>query len=833
MPSEQSPSFGALVRRYRVAAGLSQEALAERAGLSARAISDLERDGQRTPRRDTLALLAGALDLAAPERALLEATVQRRRAPRASAGPAQHPAPLALSVPLTPLLGRDDQVAVAVDQLRRGDVRLLTLTGPGGVGKTRFALQMATILKGEWAGGVLVISLAPVTEAGLVASTLAQALGVQETVGRPLREGLVAALQEHELLMVLDNFEHVVAAAPLVTDLLLACPQLRILATSRMALRVSGEHEVPVPPLAVPALSPSLDVAIAARSPAVALFVQRAKAVKPDFALTADTVAAVVEVCHVLDGLPLALELAAAWIKLVPPLVLLARLKDRLPLLVGGPRDLPVRQQTLRATIDWSHALLEAEEQALFARLSVFVDGCTLEAAEAVCTVPGERPGAVLEGLAALLTKSLLMRGDEPDGTPRVAMLETLREYACERLATRADGDALRRAHAAYYLALAEEAARHLRGPEQRTWLARLEREHANLRAVLGWALAGGDVLLGLRVAGALGRFWEVRGYLSEGRGWLEGLLAGAGTPATGAGASARATALLRAGRLAWVQGEYERVTALAEESLTLCRELEDKGGIASSLTNLGIVAHNQGEYARAWAFHEESLAVRRALGDKEGIALSLTCLGRVAEAQGAYARGRALHEESLTLQRESGDKWGIAISLNNLGHLARLQGECTRARPLLEESLALSRELGDKGGIAWSLTNLGLEAHTQGDTTQARRLLKESLPLFRELGDRWGIAYSLGGVATVISVQGQPPETLARAVRLFGAAAALRATISASVPPNERADYDRTVTAVRTALGAAAFAAAWAEGQALTLEQALADALDGLARRV
>jgi tetratricopeptide (TPR) repeat protein len=539
-------------------------------------------------------------------------------------------------------------------------------------------------------------------------------------------------------------------------------------------------------------------------------------------------------------------------------------------LLTGGPRTAPRRQQTLRATLDWSYQLLSEPERMLLRRLAVFAGGWTLEAAEAVCAVAGGGPAAeeVLDLLGRLVGHSLVLVEDAA-GVARYQLLETVRQYGAERLAESGEQVDAERRHAAYYVALAEEAEARLTGAEQTAWLAQLEREHDNLRAVLRRTHERGEQEVGLRVAGAVWRFWDVRGYVSEGRNWLEGLLAGVEAQTPVAAASAiRVKALNGAGVLAETQGDYARAQALHEGCLALCRELGDERGSANSLSNLGNVARRQGDYARARALHEEGLALRRALGDKNGLAGSLANLGNAADEQGDYARARALHEDSLALRRELCDKRGMAIALNNLGNVANAQGDYTlagmyyeesltlcrelgdrrriasslsnlgnavqkqrdyaRAWALQEESLHLCRELGDKQGMAFALTNLGSVAYMQGEYARARVLHEESLALFWELGDKNNISEILEELARPATAPGTAPEILLRAVRLFGAAAALREAIGTHRRPDEVEGCERATVAMRAAVGESAYKAAWAEGQAMPLEEAVALALSG-----
>jgi len=822
METGQPTMFADLLKQYRLTAGLTQEALAERARVSRKAVSALECGTRQAPRRDTVRLLADALGLPPEGGAALAAAATTRPRAVPSTPPAHaathHAPPSNLPAPPTPLIGRADDVTRAGALLRGAAVRLLTLVGPAGVGKTRLGLEVAVEFLPAFADGVFLVALAPLTDPTLVASAVAGALGVREQGGRPLQDILVEYLDTKRTLLLLDNFEHVTAAAPLLAALLAACPHLRLLVTSRAPVRVRGEQVLPVAPLALPDLAHLPLPEDLARVPAVALFVARAGAVAPDFALTAANAPAVAAICARLDGLPLAIELAAARITLLPPRALLARLEHNLSLLVGGARDLPERQQTLHAAIAWSYNLLHAGEQALFRRLAVFAGGASLEAVEAVCHTAGDVEGDALEWLAGLVDKSLLRREEGPDGEPRVGMLETIRGYAREHLAASGEAEVTERAHAEYYVALAERAEPELTGPEQAVWLARLEREHDNLRATLRWAHESEESEIGLRVAGALWRFWSVRGFVSEGWRAMEMLL----DDGAEAAPAVRARALNGAGNLARDQGGLARAAALYEESLALWRNLDDRAGTAQPLNNLGLVARDHGEFARAQGLFEESLALRRDLGDRVGIAQSLNNLGLVAHDQGDYARASALHEESLAQRRELDDTAGIAFSLDNLGLVAYAQGNLARAGQLHEESLALKRELGDKWAIAASLINLGIVAHAQGNNARARTLLEESLALHRELGGTRYVAECLEYLAQVLAAQAQ----LGRAAYFLGASEALRARIVTPLPPANKVTYDRSVAFVRGTLGDDAFAAAWAAGAALSLDQAIALAL-------
>ena len=635
---EDATGYGALLQRYRRAADLTQEALAERAGTSARGISDLKRGVRRRPYPVTAHLLADALALAPPEREALLAAA-RRSPPPAPAGPAEVVPPADLPAPLTPLIGREREVAAVAQRLQCPHVHLLTLTGPAGVGKTRLALAVAAEAGGGYAAGARFVPLAEVGDPALVAARIAQALAIGETREQPLAERLRDTLRERALLLVLDNFEHLLAAASLLSELLVAAPRLTLLVTSRAALRLSGEEVYPVPPLSLPEPRHADDPAALAQSPAVTLFVERGQSVRPDFRLTSENAGAVAAICRQLDGLPLALELAAARLRLFSPVTLLARLEHRLDLLAGGAQDLPVRQRTLRGTLDWSYGLLGAAEQSLFARLAVFAGGATLDAVEAVCGATSD----VLDSVEVLLASSLLWRAEGAHGEPRVGMHATIREYATERVARGPSGEgeleSTRRRHAAHYLAVAEEAYPELLGPEVGTWLARLEADHDNMRAALAWALKQEQADTALRLAAALHLFWHIHGRLREGRRWLEAALALSQCVT----ATVRAEALLAAGNLASNDGDVGRARALLEESVALRRRAGDPRALPAALYTLGWTVLEQGEYDRAAALFAECLELAGTTGDRLRQAFALNGLGSLARRRGARPGAGAL----------------------------------------------------------------------------------------------------------------------------------------------------------------------------------------------
>jgi predicted ATPase/class 3 adenylate cyclase len=718
----------------------------------------------------------------------------------------------------TLLIGREREVTEVLDLLRRADVRLVTLTGAGGTGKTRLALQSAAELIDEFEDGVFFVALDAISDHELVASTVAQALGVTESGAQPLEERLKEYLHERETLLLLDNFEQVMEATPLLEGLLAAAPRLKVLVTSRAALRIYGEHEFPVPPLELPDTRRLPEPEALARYEAVKLFIERARAVKPDFVLTNENAPAVADICARLDGLPLAIELAAARIRLLSPQAMLARLGSRLKLLIGGARNLPERQRTLRGAIEWSHGLLAPEEQTLFARFSVFAGGCTLEAIEAVCDTEGDLPvDYSLEGVSSLLEKSLLRQDEGSDGEPRFVMLETIHEYAREKLEESKEAKEIRRAYAQYFLALAEEAEPELKGPDQLEWFERLEAEHDNLRAVLSWSLESGDTELGLQLAGALGEFWYARGHYREGKRWLEAALAKDGGSAL---AAARAKALEAVGWLVNERGDIEGAEAAAEEGLTLSAQAGiESTRKASFLRMLGATARIRGDHERANELYEESLALSREAGDRWGIAHSLITLGSTALMRGDHERGKKLYEEGLILSRELGGAQPLADFLISMGYTLLLEGDHERATALNEEAAALLREQRHRGDLQYAVDNLGWAALVRGDHQQASNLFQESLRLCWELGDRTIAAESLEGLACVAEAEGEAK----RATRLFGVAEALREAVGYHQTPEESALREPYLATARSRMEETE----WAEGRAMTFEGAISYALE------
>jgi predicted ATPase/tetratricopeptide (TPR) repeat protein/DNA-binding XRE family transcriptional regulator len=995
MDAADDRSFGALLREFRLAARLSQEALAERAGMSARGISDLERGIHRAPYQQTVNLLLDALELDREQRALMTAAAQRPG--RMTAVPLRSQTSPRHNLPedATSFIGRAAEVATLKDLLQRPQVRLVTLTGPGGCGKTRLALRAAANLVSEFTDGVFFVSLAAITDPQVVPSAIAAALTLREREGHGPMEAVLDHLSGRNVLLVLDNIEHLPDVSELLPELLEHCPKLHLLVTSRAVLHLSWEFIFEVQPLTVPDPGSSIDLQALSRYEGVALFIERARAADPAFAMTGQDAPAVAEICCRLDGLPLAIELAAARLRVLPPQALLGRLSNRLTFLTGGARDRPSRQQTLRAAIDWSYSLLDDTEQRLFARLAVFAGGCTLEAAEVVGALATDTENgdaaSVLDCAASLIDKSLLRRNDPAASPePHMRMLETIREYALERLEDSDEEAIIRRQHATYFLSLAEQAAAELKGPDRTAWLNRLEDEHDNLRAAVRWAKEHREVRIGLRLAVALEQFWELRSYLSEGARWLAELLAiaedqepelkaavlriaGNRTFAIDIASAAELTeqslalyrqladergaaeALHQRGLVAFYQADYGRAAdclaeslalarglgdtslvnrwlwslawpgsgqddisrdiaetkKLAEESLERSRQLKDPRGVCAAIEALLYVARVDGDPARVQFLIEEFLAQMRhsdlhpdadmrerleriaieiermaieipplatheqamalleqghALtlrdGDRRTAALFGVTLALFAREQGWYVRAESFLEESLVVCRELEDMTGIAKALIGLADVARDLGDSERGIVFSQEGLARARDCGDVLLTGYALHNMGVAAWQQGDHAQAgslftaalvsldqrgeagaevlasvglmaldqrdfsgaKKAFAESLQIGRTRSIPWLASTNLEGLAGVAAGQGEAEL----AARLYGAADAIRASCGTPVRPSHQDIYDRGAAAAKALLGQEGFARAYQQGRTVPVEQMITEVLRG-----
>lgn len=770
-------TFGERLRRYRIAAALSQETLAEKAGLSANAIGALERGTRKRPYPDTLRRLSDALGLGEDQRALLIGTSSRASAP-------SEVAPIGISstqLPgvLTPLIGREREAAVALHLLAQPEMRLLTLTGPGGVGKTRLALHVADGASGAYPDGLVWVSLAPLRDPTLVIPTIARALGLQGQPGQDPRTILHLALRDRRALLALDNFEHLLDAAADLADLLLTCPGLDALVTSRAALGIRGEQEFPVPPLELPPPIQFHTPDVVAAAPAVCLFVGRAHEAIPSFALTAENATTVAAICRRLDGLPLALELAAARVKVLGLAELLARLDRALPLLVGGARDLPERQRTITDAIKWSYDLLGSAERSVFRRLAIFVGGWTLAAAEAIGRAGEASTEEVLDPLGRLVGQSLVQAEIGADGAMRYRLLEPVRQFAMAELAHSGEEQAVRRQHAHFFLALAEAARTRVRGQDQLVWLAQLDREYDNLRATLTWSLAVGEAEIAGRLGWALEVFWWIRGYQREGRRWMAQILT--------------------------FQGQFPPY-------------LQTRTLMAALTTALG-----EADDAAVEGYAFDLLALAEQLGgEAEAEAMAQTGLGLLETKRGEYEAAVERLEAVRALARAAGANGMAAQACSWIGTALHLAGDHDGAERRFNEGLAYGRSLGDRLGICNALFNLAQLALASGRYDEAARRFVQGLQPSREIGDRANVAYILEGLAVVVGLQGQAQA----AATLLGAADSLAAIVGVrghTYYQPDRALYERAIGAARARLSEEAFAGAEAAGKMLTLDEAIA----------
>ena len=714
----------------------------------------------------------------------------------------------------TSFVGRDLELVELAKLLVEPSIRLITITGAGGVGKSRLAVQAASreLQGGNLPDGIYFVPLDALSDPGLIPATIAGTLELKlPGKDEPLRE-LIAALRDKQLLLILDNYEQLVEGATIASEVL-HCPNLKLLITSRERLNLEEEQVFALEGLPLP--TAGITVEDAQYQDAMQLFLQRAKRAWLDFTLTADNLPHVLAICRLLEGSPLGIELAAAWVRMIPVVEIAGEIERNLDFLTASSRNVIDRHRSLRATFEHSWKLLSAQEQAVLRKLSVFVGGFTREAASQVA-------GASIPLLASLVDKSLL----RILGSGRYDRHPLLYRYTQEKLSEHPEEEVqTREKHAGYFLALAEEAEPQLISAQQALWLDKLELEHDNLRSALRWALGRGDGVIAARLGGAIWRFWHMRGYLNEGRGWLEQVLALLESEtADQATMEARAKALKGAGVLAWAQGDHAQATALFEIALALFQELGDQDGIAALYNNLGVIALHRGDYPRAMELLEASLALRREQGDTWGVATCLNNLGATAGKQGDNVQAQKYYQESLVLHRQLSNKSGVALTLSNLGGIAVFQGNVEQAYIFYTEALAVRRELGDKIGVAASLAKLGTVSLRQDNLAEAQSLYRESLALLWELGDKERIADSLMGFAAIAVAQRQ----LQRAVRFWGAAEALREAIGVPLMPDEHAiyNYEHEVAAVRAQSGEAAFAAAWTQGRAMSLEEAIAFAL-------